>query len=197
MFKLGITGGIGAGKSTACNFFKNKGATIFNADEESKKYLISNPFLQKKIMHSYEHDIFKDNQFNLNNLAKIAFSSPENQKTLNKIMWPEVFKLIKIASTKANKKKCDLFIVDAALLFEAGDLDFFDSILLISASKEIRIKRIIERKGLTTQQINKRMELQMDEKEKKKRADMNIENNEDLYTFHDNLDFYYRNLQIH
>ena len=50
MFKLGITGGIGAGKSTACNFFKNKGATIFNADEESKKHLISNSFLQKKII---------------------------------------------------------------------------------------------------------------------------------------------------
>ena len=197
MFKLGITGGIGAGKSTACKFFKNKGATIFNADEESKKHLNSNSMLQKKIMDSYGHDMFENNQFNLIHLDEIAFSSSNNQKKLNEIIWPEVFKLIKIASTKAIENNCHLFIVDAALLFESGNLDFFDSILLISASKEIRIKRIIERKGMSVQQINKRIKLQMDENEKKKRADMNIENNGDLQTFHDNLDFYHRNLQIH
>jgi dephospho-CoA kinase len=197
MFKLGITGGIGAGKSTACKFFKNKGATIFNADEESKNHLNSNPMLQKKIMDSYGHDMFKNNQFNLIHLAEIAFSSSNNQKKLNEIMWPEVFKLIKIASTKAIENNCHLFIVDAALLFEAGNLDFFDSILLISASKEIRIKRIIERKGMSVQQINKRIKLQMNENEKKKRADMSIENNGDLQIFHDDLDFYHRNLQIH
>ena len=197
MFKLGVTGGIGAGKSTACIFFKNKGATIFEADNEAKKMLISNIKLQKKIISAYGNNHINDNQFNLNELAKIAFSSKRNQEILNKIMWPEIFQLIEKASILANNNDCNLFIVDAALLFEANNVDFFDSILLISASKKIRTARIVKRDNMPIKQINKRMELQMDESEKKKKADMNIENNGNLKKFHNDLDFYYRNLQIY
>ena len=69
MFKLGITGGIGSGKSTACNFFKNKGATIFDADKEAKKMLISNIKLQKQITSAYGNNFVEDSQFNLNKLV--------------------------------------------------------------------------------------------------------------------------------
>lgn len=197
MFKLGITGGIGAGKSTACNFFKNKGATIFDADKEAKKNLISNIELQKKIITAYGNNYLNDSQFNLNKLATIAFSSKKNQEVLNEIMWPEIFQLIDKASIAANNNDCNLFIVDAALLFEANNVDFFDSILLISASKEIRTARIVKRDNMPIKQINQRIELQMDESEKKKKADMNIENNGNLKKFHDELDFYHRNLLIY
>ena len=78
MFKLGITGGIGAGKSTACNFFKKKGASIFNADNEAKKYLNSNLQLQKKIINAYDN-IYFNNKFNFTKLSEVAFSSKTNQ----------------------------------------------------------------------------------------------------------------------
>ena len=197
MFKLGVTGGIGSGKSTACIFFKNKGATIFDADKEAKKMLISNIKLQKQITSAYENNFVEDSQFNLNELAKIAFSSKRNQKILNEIMWPKIFQLIDKSSILAKKRGCNLFIVDAALLFEANNVDFFDSILLISASKEIRTSRIVKRDNMPIKQINQRMELQMDENEKKKKANMNIENNGNLKKFHDDLSFFHRNLPIY
>ena len=197
MFKLGGTGGIGSGKSTACIFFKNKGATIFDADKEAKKMLISNIKLQKQITSAYGNNFVEDSQFNLNELAKIAFSSKRNQKILNEIMWPKIFQLIDKSSILAKNKGCNLFIVDAALLFEANNVDFFDSILLISASKEIRTSRIVKRDNMPIKQINQRMELQMDENEKKKKANMNIENNGNLKKFHDDLSFFHRNLPIY
>ena len=196
MFKLGITGGIGAGKSTACNFFKKKGASIFNADNEAKKYLNSNLQLQKKIINAYDN-IYFNNKFNFTKLSEVAFSSKTNQAKLNKIMWPEIFKLIEIKAKKANKNNCSLFIVDAALLIEADFLDYFDSILLISTLKDIRIQRIINRGGLTLNQINKRIKLQMSDKEKKKKVNVNIKNNKNLDLFYNDLNLFYNKIKIY
>ena len=196
MFKLGITGGIGSGKSTAANFFRHKGAMVFDADEESKKHLNSNIHLQKQIMDAFGSEYFIHDQFDLHQLGQIAFLNNNNQNILNNIMWPEVFILMKTASINAKKNGFNLFIVDAALILEAGHLDFFDSILLISALKSIRIKRIIERKNIPLEQIEKRMSLQMNNSKKKQIANSNIENNGDIQDFHDKLAFYHGNLKI-
>ena len=130
-------------------------------------------------------------------LFTIAFANENNQYILNDILWPEIFLLMEIATNNAKKSGCKLFIVDAALLFEAGNLDFFDSILLISALKSIRIKRIINRKNIPIEQIEQRISLQMDDDKKLKMADSHIENNSNIKQFHDDLEFYYRNLTIH
>ena len=196
MYKLGITGGIGSGKSTSANFFKLKGATIFDADEESKNLLISTLSLQNKIMQAFGSNHFINNQFDLNELSEIAFLNPINQKILNDIMWPEVFQLIKMTSNIAENNGDNLFIVDAALLFEAGNVDFFDSILLITAPKSIRIERVLNRKNIPKEQIEKRIALQMDESMKIKLASSIIENNGDLQKLHANLEIYFNNLQI-
>ena len=105
MFKLGVTGGIGAGKSTASHFFRLKGATIFDADEESKNLLTSTLPLQKIIMQAFGSNHFINNKFDLTKLSEIAFLNPINQKILNDIMWPEVFQLIKIASNIAENNE--------------------------------------------------------------------------------------------
>ena len=196
MFKLGITGGIGSGKTTAAIFFKHKGAIIFDADEEAKNYLNSNIPLQNNIMKTFGSEKFDNNQFNFKQLGQIAFSNEKNQKILNNFIWPMVFRLIKTTANNAKKQGCNLFIVDAALLLEAGHLDFYDSILLISASKSIRIKRIIERKNIPLEQIEKRMSLQMNDTMKRQLADTNIENNRDIKYLHDCLESYYENFKI-
>ena len=196
MYKLGITGGIGSGKSTAAEFFMRKGAVVFDADIEAKHHIQKTESIQKLMIHNFGYQITTDNHLDLNKLSKIAFSSNKNQKILNGIVWPEVSFLMYNAAYKAENKCVKLFIVDAALLLEAGYTDFYNSILLITARKSIRIQRIRMRKNIPEEQIEKRMALQMSESEKKKLAQTIIENNEDVQELYMKLDKFYNKLNI-
>ena len=197
MFKLGITGGMGSGKSTAAHYFKRKGATIFDADEEAKRHLLSHIDLQNRIIDSFGTQVVnREHQLDLQKLAEHVFSSKQFQDTLNKIIWPEIYILIKSSAEKAAINNTNLFVVDAALLLEAGYADFFNSILLITASQSIRIKRIQLRKNIPREQIEKRMALQMPESEKKKLAQTTIENNKDVQELNTKLEQFYKNLLI-
>ncbi len=196
MFKLGITGGMGSGKSTAASFFKGKGAVVFDADEEAKNYLLSQIDLQNHIIDTFGTPVTRGSRLDLLKLSEYVFSHKQYHDTLNKIIWPEVYALIKSASEKATCNNTDLFVVDAALLLEAGYTDFFNSILLITAQKSIRIQRIRLRKNIPGEQIEKRMALQMPESEKKKLAQTIIENNEDVQELYMKLDKFYNKLYI-
>ena len=196
MFKLGITGGMGSGKSIAANFFKLKGATIFNADEEAKKHILSHIDIQNCIIKTFGVQVTRKNRLDLSKLAECVFSSKQYQNRLNKIIWPEVYTLIKSAAEKAILNNIDLFVVDAALLLEAGYKNFFNSILLITAKQSIRIKRIKRRKNVPVGQIEKRIALQMPESEKKKLAHSTIENNGDMQELYRKLEQFYKNLNI-
>ena len=94
MIKLGITGGIASGKTTASSYFKNKGAYIFNADKESKKHLKLSLTLQKKIADIFGNDILTDNKINFTSLAKVAFLNKTNNSILNGLLWPEIYLII-------------------------------------------------------------------------------------------------------
>ena len=196
MYKLGITGGMGSGKSTAADFFLQKGAVVFDADEEAKQYLLSHIDLQNHIIDIFGSMVTQGNHLNLLKLSEHVFSSKENQDTLNKIVWPEVYALIKSAADKAALDGTDLFVVDAALLLEAGYTDFFNSILLITAHQSIRIKRIQMRKNIPNDQIEKRMTLQMPESEKQKQVQTTIENNGNVHELHTQLELFLKKLNI-
>ena len=180
MYKLGITGGIGSGKSTAASFFKNENTFIFDADKESKKHLMNSIALQHKICNAFGSDLkTKTGTLNLKKLANRAFINQKEQSILNGIMWPEIYLLIekKINNIKNNY---NLFIVDAALIFEANLQNLFDSTLLITANLEIRIERSAIRLNLPREQILKRVNLQFDEEKKKNLADYVIKNNNSI-----------------
>ena len=194
MFTLGITGGMGSGKSTASKFFKDKGAIIFDADQESKIYLQSNIEIQKNIIDTFGAKVKHNNKLDLKKLAELVFSKKKYQLTLNKIVWPGVYSLIKNFKNKAIKNNTTLFIVDAALLFESEHTIHFDSILLITAPENIRIKRIFARDNMPLEQIKNRISLQMTDTEKKKLADFTIDNCGNLSNFYTNLENYYKNI---
>ena len=95
MYKLGITGGVSSGKTTAAEYFRLKeGSFVFNADKESKRHLKNSKGLQKKIINSFGQGVVENNKLVLELLAKKAFSNEINHKILNGIMWPEIFILI-------------------------------------------------------------------------------------------------------
>ena len=191
MYKLGITGGIGSGKSTASEFFKKKGAFIFDADSEAKNLFINNTKLTQHVIATFGSQVTTNNQLNLKRLSELVFSSKSLQNSLNEIIWPEVSQLMTVAAKKAENEGVKLFIVDAALLLEARFIEFFNAILLITADKPIRIERILNRKNIPKDQIEKRMALQMPESEKKNLVDTTIENNGTLSKLHEKLEEYW------
>ena len=194
MIKLAITGGISSGKSTAAKYFENKGAYIFNADKESKKHLKSSLTLQKKIAEIFGNEILINNKINFKALADVAFSSNNNNNILNGLMWPEIFLIINNTYEKIKiNGKHKIFIVDAALIFEANYVSFFDYTLLITASKNKRLKRAVERKNISLENIQNRILFQMPENKKKELANHTIINNYSIENLHKKLDDFYNN----
>ena len=179
MIKIGITGNIGAGKTTFADFFK-KNAFIFNADKEAKKHLKNHSVLQRKLINVFGKSILTGINLDFKKLASISFESEKNQKILNGIIWPEVSILITDALESAQKENFNYFIVDAALLFEANFQHFFDYIILVTAEKEIRLKRAVSRKNIDLSQIKKRMALQLSDAQKISSSDFVIKNNLDI-----------------
>ena len=196
MFKLGITGGIGSGKSTATSFLEKKGARVFNADKEAKKHLKNSSLLQHKIISAFGSAVADNNKLNIKKLAEVAFSSRLEQKILNGLMWPEVFILIEKKIKEYESENIKLFILDAAMIFEGNFEHMLDATLLISAKKDLRIKRAQRRNNLHLEQIQNRLSLQMTEADKRKRANHIINNNSTLDKFHTSLEGYYKSLAI-
>ena len=196
MYKLGVTGGIGSGKTTVSSLLKERGATVFNADKEAKKHLQNSISLQHKLINLFGKAVTEKGHLVLSKLAKVAFSSKINQNLLNGIMWPEVMILIDQAVHHAEENNTNLFIVDAALIFEANIQNLLDSVLLVSAPEEKRMGRAIRRKNLPTSQIQQRMSLQLEEDEKIKKADFVIYNENSLEDLKSEVDAFYNTLKL-
>ena len=195
MLKISITGGISSGKTTVTEYLnRNKNVFIFNADKESKRYLKSSISIQKKLIHIFSDKIIKNKKIDFNLLAKEAFSNSTNHKILNGILWPEVYILINNAFEYAKKNNYKLFIVDAALIFEANFSSFFDKNILLITNKDKRIKRAIKRSNIPLESIQNRMRLQMSDNKKKKLSDIIIHNNDDIKSLYKKIDKLYEKL---
>ena len=196
MYKLAITGGIGSGKTTVSNFINENynSVYLFNADRESKSHLKKSLSLQHKIINVFGPSVTMNNKLNIKKLAEVAFSNKVDQNILNGIMWSEVFILINNKIEECEKNKISLFIVDAAMIFEAKLNTFFDSTLLVTADKNIRLKRAEKRHNISLEQIKNRMSLQLSEKEKEKLADYIIKNNGDLDKLYNNINQFYKKI---
>ena len=194
MYKLGITGGIGSGKTTVSSLLKERGATVFNADKEAKLRLQNSISLQHKLINLFGNAVTEKGHLVLSKLARVAFSSKLNQDLLNGIMWPEVMILIDQKIIQAERNDIQLFIVDAALIFEANLQNLLDSVLLISAPEEKRMSRALRRKNLPSSQIQQRMTLQLSENEKIEKADFVIYNLTTLDDLQTEVDTFYKTL---
>lgn len=196
MYKLGITGGIGSGKTTVSSLLEEKGGIVFNADKESKKQLKNSISLQHKLINLFGNTVTDKGHLILSKLAKVAFSNKLNQGLLNGIMWPEIMILIDKAIIQAEANNTQLFIVDAALIFEANIQNLLDDVLLISVPEDKRMQRAVRRKNLPSSQIQQRMALQLSENEKIEKADFVIYNTSTLKDLHIEVDIFYKTLKL-
>ena len=198
MYKLGITGGIGSGKTTASDFLLKslKSVYVFNADKESKNHLKNSLSLQHRLINKFGSDITDNNKLNIQKLADVAFSNKINQEILNGIMWSEVFILINNKILDCKKNDISLFVLDAAMIFEAKLEHMFDSTLLITANKDTRFKRAVKRHNISLEQIKSRMSLQLSESKKKTLADYIINNNGTIKQLENKLKKFYSELNL-
>lgn len=179
MLVIGVTGGIGSGKSTVSEIFREKGAYIFDADSVAKRLIDTDEALQRELVDEFMDDILDGhNRIIKSKLAEIGFSSKANQEMLNEIVHPYVVRENDQQIQKAREEgDTELYIVDAPLLFEASMHLNCDYTILVYAKFRVRLNRAMERGNLSREQILRRIDLQMPDEQKMELADFVIENN--------------------
>jgi len=173
---LGVTGGLGSGKSTACKFLADKGAYIFDADQIAKQLMESDPDIRTEVAATFGSDLYQNGKLDTRKLAQRAFISEIEQRQLNDIVHPRVVEYFQQESEKL-RDQYDLVVMDAPLIFESGFDSRLDHTLLIYTKYKIRLERAIRRGNLSREDILRRIDLQMPEEDKRELAEFVIENN--------------------
>lgn len=174
MIKIGITGGIGAGKSYICNLLRQRGIPVYNCDEEAKRLMKDNPLIKEKLIQVIGKDAYThDKVLNKPAIAKFLFANKKNAAVINSIVHPVVKQDF---IDWADKQNTDIVIQESALLFESGFDKSVDKTIEVYAPIEVRLERATIRDNSTVQQIKSRMAQQMDEEEKRRYADFCIIN---------------------
>ena len=179
MLKVGLTGGIGSGKSTVSAIFQRLGAHIFDADSVAKDILENNETAQNEIIAEFGTDVLGPNEkIEKHKLARIAFQDENHQLRLNTIIHPYIFNVIdKEFNQISLKNKYDIFAIDAALIYESGLDTHLDYIVVITSHLKLRTERVMTRGQLTREEFLKRRELQWPDEDKVHMADFVIHNN--------------------
>ena len=179
MLKIGLTGGIGTGKSSVSALFKEWGAYIFDADVVAKDIINNNDTAQSELIAEFGTDVLgADNKIDKKKLARIAFSDEDHQLRLNIIIHPYVFNEIDATFDKVLADgNHEVFVVDAALIYESGADTHMDYVIVVTSHLKIRTERVMTRGGLTLDEFLQRVELQWPDEDKDHMADFVIHNN--------------------
>jgi dephospho-CoA kinase len=170
---IGLTGGIGSGKSTIAGYFKELGVPVYIADEEAKK-LMDDPEIIQKVQSVFDENVLENNALNRKKIADLVFSAPEKLKELNAIIHPAVRQHFK-NWLKLHQNE-PFIIKEAAILFESGSYKDCDKIILVTAPEETRIQRVMSRDKVTKEQVLERIKNQWNDVKKIELSDFVIQN---------------------
>ena len=173
MLKVGLTGGIGSGKTTVSKVFADKNFKIFNSDDIAKNIIKTDIEIKKSIINFFGSKSFNGSDFNSIYISEVIFSDPKKLDLLNSIVHPKVFEKFKKFVKKNLKSK---ILVESAILFESNFYKLMDYNILLKSPKIERINRIINRDNLSTKKIEKIMNVQWSDKKKINLATFVIEN---------------------
>lgn len=176
--RLGLTGSIGAGKSTVTRLLRERGLTVLDADEQAR-LVTGEPETLERIEAAFPGTV-KGGVLDRAALAAAAFSDPERTRVLNGIVHPRVRARMAALEAQAVESGAAWIVQDIPLLFESGQEQNFDAVLLVDAPLETRVQRVMERSSLTRDEILARDARQMPAPEKRKKATITLENDGDL-----------------
>ncbi|WP_316810845.1 dephospho-CoA kinase [Pedobacter heparinus] len=178
MLKIGITGGIGSGKTTVCKVFETMGIPVFYADTVARQIMLTDELLIAGVKNTFGAESYTAGGL-LNNkyIAGIVFNHADELAKLNALIHPAVFRAFD-KWVKQIPATVPYVLKEAALLFESGSYKMCDQNILVLAPAEVRLQRVMERDGLSAEQVKARMDKQLPDEEKIKLADYSIHNNE-------------------
>ena len=174
---VGLTGGIGSGKSTVARMFAELGVPVYFADDEAKKLMVTSEPLIAGIKKRFGEKAYDESGLNTRYLAKVVFNDQESLRALNEMVHPEVEKHFKDWVTKQDAA---YVIQENPLLFEKDRQDQYDATIVVVAPTQMRIDRVKARDGVSRTEVEARIQNQMDQGYKVERADYIIENVGDL-----------------
>ena len=195
MIKIGITGGIGSGKTTVCRVFETFGIPVFYADTVAKEIMVTDPVLVAGVQTAFGEESYADGKLNNKHIANIVFNDSAQLAILNALVHPAVFRAFE--SWVENIPPTTPYVLkEAALLFESGSYQLCDYNILVTATEEIRLQRVMSRDGVSKEQVKARMDKQMSDQEKVKMADFVIKNEESQSIILQVLDLHHQFLKI-
>ena len=175
MLKIGITGGIGSGKTTVAKVFEVLGIPVYYADDAAKRLMNEDEALKQKIKTTFGEAAYTNGVLNRKYVADIVFNAPEKLELLNKLIHPAT---IQDAENWMQKQTTAYTLKEAALIFESGARQNLDYVIGVTAPAPLRILRTMQRDGITREEVIARMDKQMDETIKMKLCDFVIKNDE-------------------
>lgn len=177
--KIGLTGGIGCGKSVVSRLLGIMGVPVYNADNEAKRITSGNNEIRQQLIHLLGEAVFVNGELNKALLATYLFSDPEHAEIVNGIIHPKVKD--DFISWASKHDDYPVIAIESAILIEAGFSDAVDKIVMVYAPLELRLERLVLRDSTSSkEQILKRIQSQMDDEEKKSLAHFVVVNDEEM-----------------
>ncbi len=176
VIKIGITGGIGSGKSVVSKLLRAMSIPVYLSDDEAKRLTATDETIRKELTALLGDELYQGNVLNKSLLAGYLFASPENAARVNAIIHP----VVKQDFRRWCKENASSFILamESAILIEAGFAPEVDAVVMVYAPKEVRIRRAMKRDGASRKQIEQRIQNQMDDEVKRAKADYTIINDD-------------------
>lgn len=176
MYKVGVTGGIGAGKSLICKIFESIGLPVYYADARAKNLITENDELKRKIIDLLGPESYLENgEYNRAWVGKKVFNDKQKLEALNHLVHPAVHK---DAADWFKAQSSPYALYEAALIIEGNTQNSFDAIICVTAPKELRIERVMKRNGITKEAVENRIATQTTENEKRKHCHFEVINDE-------------------
>jgi dephospho-CoA kinase len=170
---IGITGGIGSGKSTVAKVLQLMGYPVYSSDQRAKDLMHEDQLLVAGLKELFGEEAYLDSELNRPYIAAQIFKDTSKRTAMNNLVHPAVRKDFQ---NWVSQQKSPILFQESALLFETGNYKSFDAVILVSAPKEIRMQRVKERDQLTDEQVQSRFNAQMPEEEKMKLTNLVIHN---------------------
>ena len=174
MIRIAITGGIGSGKSYVSDLLEKRGIPIYNADNESKRLTVTDVNIREGLIELLGEEVYQEGMLNKSLLASYLFASSENAAKVNGIIHPRV--KADFLQWVDEHRHVGVVGLESAILYESGFDDVVDAVVMVYAPKSLRLQRAMKRDQASETQVRARMAAQMDDEEKRRRADYVVMN---------------------
>ena len=179
MIKVGVTGGIGSGKTYICKLLELMNFPVYYSDTESKRIQNENADVRAKLIELFSEECYTEQGLNRQFLAQIIFSDPSAKKQVEEIMHPTVAKDFASWCTKKETQGERIVFIESAILYESGFDSLVDKVIMVYADEDVRIERSMKRDGADRAAIEERIKNQSSDNDKRLKADFVLHNNPD------------------